>query len=105
MVTCILLLGCGSVEAYIFRDPYCLHPESEVTPLRPSDRPIVLVAYMGNYKQDSRRSRLFDKDVLKVIFELQEVQEDEVNYIMRSFLTLLRDKVLDCQTKVGNFEA
>ena len=48
VVIWILLQGSGGVEAYIFRDPYCLHPESEVTPLRPSGRPITLVAYMGN---------------------------------------------------------
>jgi hypothetical protein len=47
VVMWILLLGSGSVEAYIFRDPYCLHPESKVTHLRPSGRPIALVAYMG----------------------------------------------------------
>jgi hypothetical protein len=53
----------------------------------------------GSRKQDSHRSSLFDKEVLTVIFELQEVREDEVNYVLRIFLTLLRDKVLGCQTK------
>ena len=40
-------LGSGTVEEYTFRDPYCLRPQGEGTHLRPSGRPIALVAYVG----------------------------------------------------------